>query len=408
MVLQDAANQEKQHQQQQPQHQQQQNLTKKRRTPSPERMQGSQGSNIGSQGSPPKKQQQQQHQQQQQQQQGPGAATAAADEQLPVHIEVYMKEMSTARTEDVEDKVLLMLQDKALTYEDGPIDFADSGYLAEHVMSISVCDLECRGQPVSFWQASHYIHICQLNQDGQMQEVLDGEDEGGGDAVAASNQLMLPAVELHGTWESLVYDTDLKRQMLQYASTAMLFADSGVDSNLISFNRIILLHGPPGTGKTSLSKALAQKLSVRLSHRYSNSVLVEINAHSLFSKWFSESGKLVMKLFDKISELADDEECLCCVVIDEVESLTAARKAASSGNEPSDAIRVVNALLTQLDQLRTYTNVLIVATSNGGWVRACVAGAPPCVAGVPSERPCRTVLPAVLSSGLACPVGVPA
>ena len=36
----------------------------------------------------------------------------------------------------------------------------------------------------------------------------------------------------------------------------------------------------------------------------------------------------------------------------QVESLTAARKSAMSGNEPSDAIRVVNALLTQLDAIK--------------------------------------------------------
>lgn len=49
---------------------------------------------------------------------------------------------------------------------------------------------------------------------------------------------------------------------------------------------------------------------------------------------------------------------------DEVESLTAARSAAASGTEPSDALRVVNALLTQLDKLKHRKNVLIMTTSN--------------------------------------------
>jgi hypothetical protein len=34
--------------------------------------------------------------------------------------------------------------------------------------------------------------------------------------------------------------------------------------------------------------------------RYAQGVLIEVNAHSLFSKWFSESGKLVARLFAKI------------------------------------------------------------------------------------------------------------
>ena len=36
----------------------------------------------------------------------------------------------------------------------------------------------------------------------------------------------------------------------------------------------------------------------------------------------------------------------------QVESLTAARKSAMQGQEPSDAIRVVNALLTQIDHIK--------------------------------------------------------
>ena len=124
----------------------------------------------------------------------------------------------------------------------------------------------------------------------------------------------------------------------------------------------MMLHQPPGTGKTSLCKALAQKLSIRLSSRYTTTELDEINFHSPFSKWFSESGKLNM--FTEIKRLMEDPRFLVCVLIDEVESLTAARKNSMSGSEPSDALRVVNALLTQLDSIKNAPNVLILTTSN--------------------------------------------
>lgn len=51
-------------------------------------------------------------------------------------------------------------------------------------------------------------------------------------------------------------------------------------------------------------------------------------------------------------------------MVDEVESLAAARKNGLSGSEPSDSIRVVNALLTQLDSLKDEENVVILTTSN--------------------------------------------
>lgn len=91
---------------------------------------------------------------------------------------------------------------------------------------------------------------------------------------------------------------------------------------------------------------------------------IEVNAQNLFSKYFAESGKLVAKLFSGILEFCEDSSVLVCVLIDEVESLTAARKTAMNGNEPSDAVRVVNSVLTHIDRLRNQSNCLILTTSN--------------------------------------------
>lgn len=57
---------------------------------------------------------------------------------------------------------------------------------------------------------------------------------------------------------------------------------------------------------------------ILLTRRFRYGQLIEINSHGLFSKWFSESGKLVVKMFQKIQELIDDPEALICILMDEV------------------------------------------------------------------------------------------
>ena len=77
-----------------------------------------------------------------------------------------------------------------------------------------------------------------------------------------------------------------------------------------------------------------------------------------------ESGKLVQRLFDKVKEKLADPATFVILLIDEVESLTSARKNASSALECSDSLRMVNSLLTQLDAIKKFPNVLVLATSN--------------------------------------------
>ncbi|KAM5478140.1 cytochrome c1 [Microsporum canis] len=113
------------------------------------------------------------------------------------------------------------------------------------------------------------------------------------------------------------------------------------------------------------SRSLAQKLAIRLGRQFPQSKLVEINAYSLGSKFFSESGKLVAKMFDIVEGMLEDEpDTLVCVFIDEVETMTAQREQTLSGNDPLDAMRAVNSLLMALDRLRHHPNVVVLCTSN--------------------------------------------
>ncbi|XP_065180092.1 pachytene checkpoint protein 2 homolog [Sycon ciliatum] len=291
-----------------------------------------------------------------------------------LQVEVCQSSNSTARSSAVEDRVRLFLQDSNKTiFGDVLLTEFPDDFLARHVQSVSICDTDLTlsggasgssssRSTVCLAQAQLDIHVFQLHQDedGPAAETIDDQEE----EISAAGHWLLPSTEFQGLWENLIYDVNVKEKLLQYATTTLLFSDHNVDCNVVSWNRVILLHGPPGTGKTSLCKALAQKLCIRFSKRYTYGQLVEINSHGLFSKWFSESGKLVQKMFDKIQELIDDPDALVCVLIDEVESLTMARKAAMSGSEPSDSIRVVNALLTQIDRIKRHSNVIILTTSN--------------------------------------------
>lgn len=130
-----------------------------------------------------------------------------------------------------------------------------------------------------------------------------------------STKTILPSVELLDQWENLVFDDDLKLSLLDYMNTGLLFGDLEVNTNIIAVNRVLLLYGPPGTGKTTLCRALAQKITIRLAERYKRGVLIEIKSHALFSKFFAQSSKLILSIFDDLHKMLDDEDCFVCVLM---------------------------------------------------------------------------------------------
>jgi energy-coupling factor transporter ATP-binding protein EcfA2 len=231
-----------------------------------------------------------------------------------------------------------------------------------------------------FWQVDPIVHVyrCKRQRSGchlssqhnsetddcspDAEGSLTGSeiDQGGLERVTY-DLVDLPDKTLEGSWENLILLPNIKSYLLNYICSGCLFSTRGVDSQLVAWNRLALLYGPPGSGKSTLARSLANKLAIRLDLQCAK--LVEIHSSSLFSKWFSESSRIVASLFNKIRTISQTCDLLV-VVIDEIESLSASRAAGAAGAEPSDALRVVNTLLTSLDSLRLLPNVLVVATSN--------------------------------------------
>lgn len=120
-----------------------------------------------------------------------------------------------------------------------------------------------------------------------------------------------------------------------------LFTRLGVDPP-----KGVLLHGPPGTGKTRLAQAVANE---------SDAEFFTINGPEIMGSGYGESEKALREVFDKATKSAP-----AIIFIDEIDSIAPKRDRVPGEAEK----RLVAQLLTLMDGLEARSNLVVIAATN--------------------------------------------
>lgn len=156
------------------------------------------------------------------------------------------------------------------------------------------------------------------------------------------------------TFENIIGHEFTKEKLKQLSHSFSLNANENAKNILksrnVSSNRMIILYGEPGTGKTSLVRALAYHINVPL---------YELKLSALYNKYVGESEKKMSSIFDWILSSPRPK----IVFIDELDSLFSKR---GSGNEESLDKKLKIIFMTEMNRfsIDARSNTLIVGATN--------------------------------------------
>ncbi len=171
----------------------------------------------------------------------------------------------------------------------------------------------------------------------------------------------LPEASFESAWTSIKVADGVRERLLAQALLALTLRQK-LPFEAAPLHGFILLTGAPGTGKTTLSRGLANQVARQISG--TKATYVEVDPHALTSASLGRSQQAVSKLFEQtIPELAMSGVAI--VLLDELETLAVSRHQLSLDANPIDVHRATDAVLAGMDRLtREHRNVLLIGTTN--------------------------------------------
>jgi SpoVK/Ycf46/Vps4 family AAA+-type ATPase len=154
------------------------------------------------------------------------------------------------------------------------------------------------------------------------------------------------------SWNEVIGLEDAKRAIRE----SIVYPTKRPDLFPLGWPRGILLHGPPGCGKTLIAAAAAAEI---------DGYFVNVDAASMMSKWLGEAEKNVSKLFAMAHKLDNSENIPVLLFIDEIDSLLGTRNSEVGGE-----VRVKNQFLTEMDGINGKSKdmkLYVIGATNKPW-----------------------------------------